>query len=94
MKEVNPNLLINRVERATAKLARIARCDVFFGGARAFVLAKRMKFKHVPAMEVVSAAYTDNLGNARDYLAYACDECGQAHLGINSAMNCCNDEIQ
>src|SRR5262245_980341 len=91
--EANPDQL-PRESRAIAKLARIARCDVQFGGARALVICKRLELmgSTVDYDNVVSAAYSSSTGSAREYLAFECPECGCAHLGEENALACCNGD--
>ena len=86
LKETNPNNLTNRNERASARLARIARGDTYFGGASALVIAKRANKKLFPAEEIVADVYH---GRESKWMAYECPECGQAHLGEESAIGCC-----
>ena len=85
MKEVSPYKLTGH-DRALARLAWIARHDVIWGGARAMVLANRLKGDF---QDVVSEAYTSVTGTAENYIAYECNECGQAHLGKDNALRCC-----
>src|ERR1035441_2435567 len=57
LKETHPSALATPYERACATLARIARADTIFGGARALVLARRMerrKGTQVPANDIRS----------------------------------------
>ena len=91
IKETNPNNIFDIEQRAYAKLARIARCDVHFGGAKAMVLARRMEAINPlnDAMSVVSQAYASSTGNAEDYLSYECPECGSPCAGIENALQCC-----
>ena len=86
LKETNPNNLTNRNERASARLARIARGNTYFGGASALVIAKRANKKLFPAEEIVADVYA---GSESKWMAYECPECGQAHLGEESAIGCC-----
>lgn len=89
LKEVSPKILTNRYERACARLARIARNDTVFGGARAMVLAKRFNLKEVPAGEIVSDVYAASNYMCGEWGVYECPECGQAYLGTKAALNCC-----
>jgi len=92
-KEVHPNLLENRIDRAKAKLARIARCDVYNGGAKASVLAARLDRMGGDNYEdVVCEAYTAHDGNAKSYLSFECPECGQACAGEYATRECCKYE--
>jgi len=97
LREASPRLLYDRGERARAKLARIARCNVHFGGASALTLANRIIAMGGDSelLDVVSAAYTSNTGNAPGYLAYHCPECDSVHAGENAARECCaqTDEL-
>jgi hypothetical protein len=86
-------------ERACAALARIARADTIYGGARALVLARRMerrKGSQVPANEIVSAVYSASNYSCGEWGAYECPECGTAHLGTEAAYRCCSqvEELQ
>lgn len=89
--EARPNALYDRAERATARFARIARCDAWHGGAIAMVKLRRLKrsanYRQYDA--AVSQAYASSTGTAPDYLAYECPECGSARLGQDAAYACC-----
>lgn len=91
LREANPNQLSDREQRACAKLARIARGDTIFGGAKAMVIAKRARNMHCqfPALNVVSDVYSASNYSCGDWGAYECPECGQAHLGTEAAYACC-----
>ncbi len=94
LKETNPKNLENKHERACARLARIARNDTVFGGARALTIANRCKYKKIPADVIVSDVYHRSNYSCGEWGAYECPECGQTHLGTEAALNCCNfDEI-
>ena len=86
LKETSPNNLTNRYEKACARLARMARANTYFGGASALVIAKRANKKKFPAEEIVMDVYH---GRVSEWMAYECPECGQAHLGEQSALDCC-----
>jgi hypothetical protein len=43
-------------------------------------------------LDVVSAAYTNSRGEAREYLAYECPECGAPCLGESAAAQHCQQE--
>lgn len=92
LKEVHPNKLDNRHDRACAKLARIARGDTIWGGAKALVIAKRAEAMGVqfPALAVVTDVYHASNYSCGPWAAYECPECGTVHLGEESALNCCN----
>lgn len=95
LKEAHPKELSDRSDRASAKLARIARVDVqITGGAKALRLAHRMKYKRIDAHRIVGDAYTSNTGNAHEFLAYHCPECNTVVLGITNAKNHCNEQIE
>ena len=85
---------LNRHDRACARLARIARNDTMFGGARAMVLARHAEALGVtfPASDIVSDVYGRSDGTCGEYGAYACPECGQAYLGRDAAYACCQSE--
>jgi len=89
--EANPSELTDRSERATAKLARIARGNTYLGGASALVIAKRLERMgcKFPALECVSDIYSRSNGSLGEYGAYKCPECGCVHLGQSAALNCC-----
>ncbi len=91
LKETHPDNLADRHERALAKLARIARCDAWHGGARALVLAKRLEAMggNAQAIEAVTDAYTNGRGDATRFLAYECPECGTACAGTEAAHDHC-----
>jgi hypothetical protein len=89
MKETSPNNLEDKTERAIAKLARIARGDTVHGGARALVIAGRMKRAKFDADAVVSDIYSRSNLSLGEYGAYECPECGGAYLGTEAALNCC-----
>ena len=93
LKEAHPSQLATLYERACAALARIARADTIYGGARALVLARRMerrKSSQVPANEIVSAVYSASNYSCGEWGAYKCPECGTAHLGTEAAYRCCS----
>jgi hypothetical protein len=93
LKEAHPSQLATNYERACAALARIARADTIYGGARALVLARRMerrKGSQVPANEIVSAVYSASNCSCGEWGAYECPECGTAHLGTEAAYRCCS----
>ena len=91
LQELSPDKLYDRGERALAKLARIARCDVHFGGAKAMTIADRLANmgSQLAVHDVVSKAYSSSTGTASDFIAYACPECGNPRLGKEAAYNCC-----
>ena len=91
LKEAHPNELSDRAERAIAKLARVARCDTVYGGAKALVLAKRLNGmnSNVPANEIVGDIYAASNYSLLEWGAYQCPECGNAHLGRDKAFACC-----
>jgi hypothetical protein len=80
-----------REQRAIAKLAQAARCNVYFGGSSALVKAERLVAMGADRiyLAVVRAAYSNSQGEARDYLPYDCPECGCTHLGRTAAIECC-----
>lgn len=93
--------LADPTEQQIARLASIASTDCWHGGARALTLAERMPFvdaearywtlDKATAKSVVSSVYTSNDGTSRQYMAFACPECGNARLGIDAAYACCSD---
>lgn len=92
LQEISPDKLSDRGERALAKLARIARFDVNFGGAKALVIADRLAKmgSTLDAHTVVGEAYCSSTGTARDFTAYACPECGSPCFGEDAAFICCS----
>ena len=92
IKQVSWKELSNPQDRACAKLALIAVCDTVHGGARAMVLEKRLLAmgSSLPAREIVGDVYAaSNWTVTSQWGAYACPECGQAHLGEERALECC-----
>ncbi len=89
LKETNPVKLENKHDRACARLARIARGDTVHGGARALTIAKRCKYKKIPAHDIVSDVYGASNYSCGEWGAYECPECREAHLGTEAALNCC-----
>lgn len=99
--------LADATERQIARLANIASNDCWQGGARALTLADRMPCISVDsdgmtdgpnwtldsrtAHDVVSSVYSSNDGTSRQYMAFACPECGRACLGIDAAYACCSE---
>lgn len=78
-------------EREIAKLAAIALNDTYDGRARALVLADNEIDGYDPH-EVVSDIYSRSTGQpSRQWEAWECPECGQAHLGIEAAFECCRE---
>ena len=106
MKPVSWTKLSDPIERATARLAAIARQDTIHGGAMAMVIAKDgwfegeyMRKDKFPvgfdANSIVSDVYSASTGERHPvHEAWECSECGQAHLGINAAMECCKEPDQ
>ena len=94
--EAHPDELYDRYERACAKLARIARHDTIHGGARALVLANRLKNlrSEVPANDIVGTIYGASNYSCGEWGAYEFPECGQAHLGTEKALACCSEQIE
>lgn len=91
LKEVHPNKLTDKGERALAKMARIAACDTNFGGARALVLLKRLGNSQLPFDEVVTNTYHSN-SIPSQYVAYECPECGTVCFGDIAALKHCFNE--
>lgn len=91
LREANPKELADRGDRAAAKLARIARNDTVYGGARALVLASRLDRLRstVPARAIVGDVYGASNYSCGEWGAYCCPECGQVHLGTVAAFGCC-----
>lgn len=92
IREGNIKDIHDRTERGAAKLARIARNDCVFGGAKAMVIADRLDGmgSAIDAQQVVSDVYTKCNGNTpADYRASVCPECGTTVLGEEAALNHC-----
>jgi rubrerythrin len=87
----NPNQLTDLYDRACARLARMARTDTLYGGAKALVLAKRLERMrcNIPANEIVTDVYTSRDGNVGEWGAYKCPECGSVCRGTEAAYKCC-----
>ena len=85
--------LANREDRATAKLALIARNDTIYGGARAMTIAARLNRlgSNVPADDVVSEVYSLSNYTCGRFGVYECPECGQVYLGAAAAAECCSE---
>ena len=82
------NDLDSQDDRKVAHIAAIARADTIHGGARAMVIAR--KCSQWDALEVVAAVYGASTGkHSRHYEAWECPECGQVHLGMDNADECC-----
>ena len=86
--------LTNRHDRAVARLAMRANLDTINGGCRALTLAHRMDNIAGPGSDwesIVSDVYSASLGRVPDqYLPCECPNCGQVHLGAESAQMCCS----
>ena len=94
VKATSYDQLHDRTERGCARLAAIARNDTIFGGARAMVLAQRLSRLNspIPAHEIVGDVYSASTGRWHPtWEAFECRECGQARLGLNAAMSCCDE---
>ena len=93
LKELSPDTLHDSRERTIAKLARIARCDTVFGGAKALVLLRRLQRSpnHGDYSAAVCEVYSRSDGTVCGHGAYECPECGSAHFGTEAALLCCND---
>jgi len=90
---VSSRSLEDRHDRACARLSYKATMDTLTGRASALVIARRMAAmkSKVPALEIVSEAYSSSTGRAsRVWRAFECPECGQAWLGYNAAALCCS----
>jgi len=96
LKVANPYDLSDKTERASARLARKARCNTIWGGTSALRLAYRMARagSRVRAVELVSDIYARSTGHASTtWEAWACPECGAACLGVNAAGGHCYEEL-
>lgn len=94
LKECSPRRLYDRVERATAKFARIARANAIHGGASALTKLDRLERMGSPNTseyhDAITSAYHSSTGTAPEHLAYECPECGTPHLGESAALSCCS----
>jgi len=91
--EVDPRTQPPSAERAMARLARIARADTYFGGARALVLLKRLSRSVAADYDhVVSDVYGRSDYTVAGHGFYECPECGSAHYGEDAAWECCQVE--
>ena len=90
--EVDPRTQPPSAERAMAKLARIARADTFFGGARALVLLKRLQgFVAADYDYVVGEVYGHSNGTVCGIGFYECPECSSIVFGESDAYNHCEE---
>lgn len=87
--EVSPDRLPQGPERAACKLARIAACDVYFGGARALVRVKRMTRSPHYHLYCDAVDNTYHHDYAPESTAWECPECGEACFGQTRAANHC-----
>lgn len=91
--ECDPAQLDDRTQRATAKFARIARCNAVMGGASALTKLARLERMGSPNVgeyhDAVTAAYHSSTGCAHEHLAYECPECGSPCLGESAAYEHC-----
>ena len=76
-------------ERAADRLARTAANDVYFGGARALTLLRRLErsdhYHHYEA--AVSTTYHQDY--APEYTLHECPECGSPVYGVTAAAEHC-----
>jgi len=63
--------------------------DVYFGGARALVLLKRMKRSPNYSLYADAVDQCYHCDYAHDYTAWECPECGSACFGRSAAYECC-----
>jgi hypothetical protein len=87
--------LLDKDDRTTAKLARIATNNTVFGGCSAMVMANRLDAMggHIDASGVVSNVYAASIGRALpEYRVCCCPECGCTVLGEDTALQCCQEE--
>jgi hypothetical protein len=94
MKTTSWRRLRSRDERAQAKLALIARNDTVFGGAKAMVVARRLKNmgSQLDLEGIVSDVYSASDWTVTPrWMALECPECGMVHLGMEAAQECCRE---
>lgn len=79
-----------------ARIARRACGNTILGGCSAKVLADRLvRMGGTDLRHVVGAVYSASTGRAHpEYDAWACHECGTAHLGREAALNCCQESAE
>lgn len=81
-------------ERAIARIAHVANINTHLGGCSALVKAKRAESMGLPhayeMRDAVDETYARSSGHASaEHSAWECNECGQVHLGIAAASECC-----
>jgi hypothetical protein len=93
LNECSPKSLPDRVDRCTARFARIARSNAYNGGASALTLLDRLERMGSPNTseyhDAITSAYHSSTGTAREHLAYECPECGSPCLGETAAREHC-----
>lgn len=92
MKEASFRRLINHDDKSIAHMAARARLDTIYGGALALVYAKRLESmgSQLDLESVASEVYALSSGKWHKGLeAWACPQCGSAHLGQDQALTCC-----
>jgi hypothetical protein len=84
-------------DRAITRIARRARLDVIYGGARALVLAERAERMGLPlahelryTVDLVYSVSSYHLPAELD--VWECTECGTSYVGFRNAEDCCLDQ--
>ena len=77
--------------KSSVLMARRARCDATFGGAKALVYAERLESmgSFIDYHAIIGACYASSTGASDEYMGYECPECGSAHVSAESAYQCC-----
>jgi hypothetical protein len=88
-------------ERNTVRLADRATNDTIWGGVSALILAKKADklgvafVDGVSARDIVHDVYSRSTGRSSErFSAWECPECGQAHVGQESALQCCSADSE
>jgi hypothetical protein len=93
LKEASYKELEDRHEQNLAKLACIARHDIFYGGAKALTLIRRMQSLNLHPddfCDVVDNVY--HYDNSSEHTPYRCTLCDTVVLGETKAMNHCRED--
>jgi len=90
------NLQKGTIERACARIERIATANTIHGGASAMVMANRAAAMGLPnageLQDTVAAVYSRSSGRMNEQFgAWCCGECGSTHAGRDAADECCGE---